>query len=376
MHTITPGVACLDDLAVAAESVLPPDAWAYIEGGAGDETAVHGNTAALRDVRLVPRVLAGVGQRRLGTRLFGSDHALPVAIAPMAYQRLVHDDGEVASAWAAAAFGVPLVVPMLSSVPLERIVAATAAEIWFQLYWLRDRKTMADLVTRAEQAGARTLVLTVDMPVMGRRTRDLRHSFTLPPQVRAANFEGDETTPAHRRNDGDSALASHTAAAFDPSLSWTDISWLRARTELPILLKGILHPEDARRAAEAGAAGIVVSNHGGRQLDRAVAGATVLPAVRDAVGDRYPVLADGGIRSGSDVLSALALGADGVLLGRPALWGLAAGGGQGVLDVLGILAAELDAAMALTGCADVLAARGLEVVHDTPPWTPAGTGPR
>lgn len=375
MHTTTPGVACLDDLAIAAESMLPPDTWAYVEGGAGDEAALHGNTAALRGLRLVPRVLSGAGERRLDGRLLGSEHTLPLAIAPMAYQRLIHDDGEVASAWAAAEFGVPMIVPMLSSVSLERIVAETGAEVWFQLYWLRDRRAMAELVSRAEQAGAGAVVLTVDMPVMGRRTRDLRHSFALPPQVQAAHFTGDDTTPAHRRRDGDSALASHTAAAFDPSLSWADVTWLMARTTLPVVLKGILHPADARRAAEVGAAGIVVSNHGGRQLDRAVASTTVLPAVRAAVGDQYLVLADGGIRSGSDILSTLALGADGVLLGRPVLWGLAAGGGPGVLDVLGLLAAELDAAMAMTGCADVGAARGLDVVHETPPWTPAG-GPR
>jgi 4-hydroxymandelate oxidase len=342
---------CLADLEALATAVLPPDVRDFIAGGSDDERAVAANLAALRSVRVVPRVMRDVSGRTSATTLLGSAVALPLAVAPVAYQSLVHPDGEPATARAAAAAGVPFVVPMLSSVPIEAI-ADSGADLWLQLYWLRDRAVTADLIARAVQAGCRAVILTVDVPVMGRRRRDLSNGFTLPPAVRAVHLPGaDEIT--QRRSAGGSAVAVHAAAAFDPTLTWDDLEWIRARTALPLVLKGVLHPDDARRAADLGVEALVVSNHGGRQLSAAVAGATVLPEVRAAVGDRCTLLLDGGVRGGADILTALALGADGVLVGRPAMWGLAAGGQDGVSAVLRILGEELDTAMALAGCATV-----------------------
>jgi 4-hydroxymandelate oxidase len=266
---------------------------------------------------------------------------------------------------------------MLSSVPIET-VATSGADLWLQLYWLRDRGVTAELIDRAADAGARAIVLTVDVPLMGRRLRDVRNGFALPTTVSAVHLAGTAGTPAgaaggigaQRRRAGSSAVAAHTAAAFDPSLSWSDLDWIRSRTSLPLILKGVLDPADAGQAADLGVEALVVSNHGGRQLDTAVAGATVLPAVRAAVEGRCTLLLDGGIRGGSDILTALALGADAVLVARPLMWGLAAGGAAGVSDVLRLYAAELDSALALAGCADLADARRLRTVT-----TPAATVP-
>jgi 4-hydroxymandelate oxidase len=216
---------------------------------------------------------------------------------------------------------------------------------------------VSDLIQRAEEAGCRALVLTVDVPRIGRRLRDMRNGFALPDEITAANLRDDAARLARRPPAGASGLAIHTNQAFDPSLSWADVAWLRERTRLPLVLKGILHPEDARRAAEHGASAVVVSNHGGRQLDGAVASISALPGVCAAVADRCEVLLDSGIRSGTDVLKALSLGASGVLLGRPALWGLANGGARGAAQVLSLLADELTEAMMLAGCPDVASAR-------------------
>jgi 4-hydroxymandelate oxidase len=245
---------------------------------------------------------------------------------------------------------------MMSSSPLEE-VAAVGGTLWFQLYLLRDRGQVAELVRRAEDAGCRALVLTVDVPRLGRRLRDMRNGFALPPEITAANLRDEAAQLVRRPAAGASGVALHTNEAFDPSLSWADVTWLRERTKLPLVLKGILHPDDARRAAEYGVSAVVVSNHGGRQLDGAVASVTALPGVCEAVDGRCQVLLDSGIRSGTDVLRALSLGASGVLLGRPALWGLASGGARGAAQVLSLLADELTNVMTLAGCPDVASAR-------------------
>jgi 4-hydroxymandelate oxidase len=346
------------DFADLARTALSVELWDWLEGGAERERTVAGNRVAFDRVAVVPRVLADVSSCDSACSLVGSPAALPVAVAPIAYQRLFDSEGELAVARAAADSGVPYTVSTLSSVPMEEI-AATGATTWFQLYWLRDKGAVLDLVRRAEAIGSEALVLTVDVPVMGRRLRDMRHGFALPPTVRAANLDGGAMSSAHERAERGSAVAAHTASAFAPSFTWHDIEWLRERTGLPLVVKGLSHPADALRAAERGAAAVVVSNHGGRQLDGAVPTALALPgvveAVRGAFGESCQVLVDSGIRSGADVLGALALGASGVLLGRPVMWGLAAGGEAGCARVLSLLGEEFRHAMALAGCPDLAA---------------------
>ncbi|GIF17138.1 alpha-hydroxy acid oxidase [Actinoplanes teichomyceticus] len=348
----------VDDFRLRAEATLTAAVRDFVAGGSDSETTLAANRAALDRVTIVPRVLTGGPDPEPGATLAGARSALPLAVAPMAYQRLLHPEGELATARAAAAAGVPFVVSTLSSVPVGELAAA-GGEQWFQLYWLNDDRDTMNLVHRAEDAGCRVLMVTVDVPVMGRRLRDIRNEFVLPAEVRAANVASGAMSAAHDRADAGSALIAHTNRAFHPALTWAHLEALRSRTTLPIVVKGILDPADARRAAEIGATGVVISNHGGRQLDGAPASVTMLPAAVAAVPDTCQVFVDSGIRSGTDILRALALGAHGVLIGRPMLWGLAAGGETGAAGVLAVLDAELRAAMRLAGCADVAAARRL-----------------
>jgi 4-hydroxymandelate oxidase len=348
------------DAEEAAARVLPRDVQDFIAGGSEAEVTLAANRAALDAVFLTPRVLAGITACDPGTMLAGCRSALPMAIAPMSYQRLIHPEGEIGLARAAREAGIPMALSMMSSCLVEEVVAV-GGTVWFQLYLLRDRGQVADLIQRAEEAGCRALVLTVDLPRIGRRLRDMRNGFTVPPQITAANLRDDAASMAGPPSAGASGLAIHTNQVFDPSLSWADVAWVRERTRLPLILKGILHPEDARLAADSGAAAVVVSNHGGRQLDGAVASITALAGVCEAVDGRCEVLLDSGIRSGTDVLRALSLGARGVLLGRPALWGLASGGARGAAQVLSLLAEELTEAMTLAGCPDAGSARSLHI---------------
>ncbi|WP_251095892.1 alpha-hydroxy acid oxidase [Streptomyces sp. Caat 7-52] len=361
----------------AAALALPQDVRDFLEGGSGAEATLAANRAAFEDLFLVPRVLADASATSTAATVLGAPAAMPAGIAPMAYQRLFHPDGEPAAARAAQAAGIPYVAGMLSTCPLEEITAV-CSQTWLQLYWLRDRALLTDLVDRAEAAGCSALVLAVDVPRMGRRLRDMRNAFALPQDIVAANFPPSETHSARRGAAGTSAVMVHTSEAFDPTLSWDDVAWLRGRTELRLVLKGVLHPEDAARAVELGADAVVVSNHGGRQLDGAVPAPSVLPAVCDAVAGRGEVLLDGGVRSGTDVLKALALGASAVLVGRPVLWGLAADGQRGVERVLSLLRTELEDALVLSGCTDVTRASGLDVVPRGIPLSPAALrkGPR
>ncbi|GGM50060.1 alpha-hydroxy-acid oxidizing enzyme [Longimycelium tulufanense] len=356
----------LDDLQVAAAHVLPSQVWDFVAGGSGRERTLAANRAALDRLYVMPRVMTDVSAVTMGTELLGTKASLPVAVAPMAYQRLLHPEGELASAAAAAAAGIPFTVSTLSSYRMEDI-AAVGGVTWFQLYWLRDRGLVTELVRRAEDSGCRALLVTVDVSEMGRRFRDLRNGFALPPEVTAANLAPQNASGAHERGGTGSALATHTRALFHPGVTWDDLAWLRERTRLPLVLKGVLDPDDADLAATLGVAGLVVSNHGGRQLDGAIPSIEALPAVRDAVAGRCALLLDSGIRSGEDVLKALALGASGVLLGRPVLWGLALDGEYGVREALSMLSAELSSAMTLAGCPDVPTTRRLRVVADSRP---------
>ncbi|MEU5951973.1 alpha-hydroxy acid oxidase [Streptomyces sp. NPDC047525] len=352
----------LGDVERAAAAALPPEVWDFIAGGSGRERSLEANREAFDRIFVASRVLRDVSGCTTDTTLLKRPVRMPVAVAPVAYHRLVHPDGELATARAAKTAGVPFTVATLSSVPVEEITAV-GGTVWFQLYWLRERRRTLDLARRAEDAGCEALMLTVDVPWMGRRLRDVRNGFALPGHVRAAHLDGGAASAAHRSGGNGSAVAAHTAEAFSPSVTWSCVEELRAATRLPLVVKGVLAAEDAVRAAELGADAVVVSNHGGRQLDGALPGIDALPEVADAVGDRCEVMVDGGVRGGTDVLKALASGADGVLVGRPPVWGLAAGGEAGVRQVLDLLADELRDALGLAGCAGVGAAGELRTVR-------------
>ncbi|POM24968.1 L-lactate dehydrogenase [cytochrome] [Actinomadura rubteroloni] len=362
------GLHSLDDAERAAAAALPPEVRDFVAGGSGRETTLDANRAAFDALFVVPRVLRDVSGCTTATTLLGRPAALPVAAAPVAYQRLVHPEGELAAVRAAAAAGVPFTASTLSSVPLDALTAV-GGTVWFQLYWLRDERRTVELVRRAEDTGCAALMLTVDVPWMARRLRDVRNGFALPDGVRAA--EVDTGGAAHHRAAGASSVAAHTGQAFSSGLTWASVERLRALTRLPLVLKGVLAPEDARRAAEFGVDALVVSNHGGRQLDGAVPSIDALPAVADAAGPACEVLLDSGVRSGTDVLRALALGASGVLVGRPLVWGLAAAGEDGVRRVLDLLGGELRDALGLAGCHDPSDARGLRTVSRQQPHRPA-----
>ncbi|MGP3953249.1 alpha-hydroxy acid oxidase [Streptomyces sp. 7N604] len=351
---------CLADFEHAAAAVLPPDVRDFVAGGSGDETTLAANRAAFDRTFLVPRVLRDVSQCTTNATLLGRPAGMPLAVAPVAYHRLVSPDGELATARAAKSAGVPFTVSTLSSVPVEEITAVGGC-VWFQLYWLRDGDRTLELARRAEDAGCEAVMLTVDVPWMGRRLRDVRNRFTLPAEVRAANINVGGT--AHIRPADASAVAAHTSQAFSPAVTWAAVARLRERTRLPLVLKGILAPEDALRAAESGVDAVVVSNHGGRQLDGAVPSLDALAELAPVLGGRCELLLDSGVRSGTDILKALALGAAGVLVGRPVIWGLAAAGEAGVRRVFELLAAELRTSLGLAGCAGVTEARKLRTVR-------------
>ncbi|MEU1546787.1 alpha-hydroxy acid oxidase [Nocardia sp. NPDC005745] len=355
---------CLADFADRAQKTMSAATWDFVSGGSGTERSLAANRNAFDNLFLIPRMLRDVSQISTATRLAGTSASLPVAIAPMAYHSLVHPEGELATARAAKVAGVPFTVAMLSGTPIEQI-SESGADLWFQLYWLRDRGATAELLRRAEAAGCRAIVLTVDVPRLGRRLRDHRNGFALPGNVYAAHFRGDAAVGAQRSSTGGSAVATHTTEMFDPALDWSDVEWLRQRTELPIVVKGILAREDAAMAVRSGADAIVLSNHGGRQLDGAVPGITVLPEVRAAVGDDVELLVDGSVRTGTDVLKALASGADGVLLGRPILHGLAVSGEAGVGAVLALLREEFETDLALSGCRTIRDAARLRITSST-----------
>ncbi|MFF3067751.1 alpha-hydroxy acid oxidase [Kitasatospora sp. NPDC057904] len=343
------GVTTLAGIERAARAHLPREIWDFIEGGSGAERTLAANREAFSRYAFRPRTLVDVSACSPATTLLGSPLALPVGIAPMAYHRLVDPEGETATARAAGAAGALLVAGMFASRTLEDITAAATGPVWLQLYWLRERAALAALVERAEAAGISALVLTVDAPRIGRRLRDLRNGFAIPPAVRAVNLDPALMAASHRAASGSSGIADHAREQFDPSLTWADLGWLRERTRLPLVLKGVLAAEDARLAVEHGVDAVVVSNHGGRQLDGAVPALAALPEVADAVPGTLPVLLDGGVRTGADIALALALGAAAVLIGRPAFWGLATGGEAGVRRVLDLLHDELEHTLALLG---------------------------
>jgi 4-hydroxymandelate oxidase len=339
----------LHEYETAARAVLPPMAWHYVAGGSGDEVTLRGNRAAFDRWRLLPRVMRGLRDVSTATSVLGQPIALPVLIAPSGRHRLCHEEGERATARAARAAGTIYTMSTAATLAIEE-VAAEAGPWWFQLYVYRDRGLTRDLVRRAAAAGASALVVTVDVPMRGRREAEERIHFAMPPGVVTALLAPPEGTRVSTGASG-TAVSAEINAVFDPALTWDDLDWLASLSPLPILLKGILHPDDAVLAVEYGARAILVSNHGGRQLDSAVAALDALPAVVEAVAGRVEVLVDGGVRRGTDVLKALALGARVVLIGRPIHWGLAVGGESGVRHVLELLRAELALDLMLCGLA-------------------------
>lgn len=336
------------DYEARAAQLLGPMAFDYYASGAHDEVTLRDNREAYDRLRLRPRMLRDVSERDTSTTLLGRRHPAPLLIAPTAFARMAHAEGELAVARAAGALGLTMTLSTLATTSIEDVRAAATGPLWFQLYVFRDRALTRSLVERAEAAGYEALVVTVDAPLLGRRERDARNAFELPAGLEAANLASEET-PRLEGRPGESGLNRFFAAQLDQTLTWDDIDWLRSISRLPVLVKGVLRGDDAALAVEHGAAGVVVSNHGGRQLDTTIATIDALPEVVEAVAGRADVLLDGGVRRGTDVLKALALGARAVLVGRPVLWGLAVEGEAGVASVLRILLEELDLAMALCG---------------------------
>ncbi|MEM8994796.1 MAG: alpha-hydroxy acid oxidase [Acidobacteriota bacterium] len=341
----------LFDYQEAAEQRLPKMAYDYYSSGAHDEVTLRENRAAFDRRTLQYRVLRDVSTRNLKTELLGTPSDLPMFVAPMAFHRLAHEDGELATAKAAGDRGLVFTLSTMATCSIEEVLEVATGPVWFQLYVYRDRGLTRELVQRAASAGCRALVLTVDAQVFGVRERDVRNRFHLPDGLEVKNLLGTENATLPKG--AGSGLGAYVESLFDPALDWTDVEWLASLTNLPVIVKGIVHPDDAVMAAEHGAAAAVVSNHGGRQLDTAPATLDVLPQIADAVGDRLEILMDGGIRRGTDVVKALALGARAVGVGRPVLWGLAVDGGKGVGHVLDLLREELDKAVALCGAADI-----------------------
>jgi isopentenyl diphosphate isomerase/L-lactate dehydrogenase-like FMN-dependent dehydrogenase len=323
------------DYETAAREKLPKTAYDYYRSGANDEITLRENHAAYERIQLHPRVLIDISKPDLSTRVLGQDVAMPILVAPTAFHRLAHPEGEVATVRAAGQAGTE-----------------AAGPVWFQLYVYKDREATLSLVQRAESSGCTAIALTVDAQVWGRRERDIKNRFRLPKGLSIKNLmpTGREQFPKEK---GESGLAAYVAWQFDPTLAWKDVDWLCAKSKIPVLLKGVLHPEDARLAIDHGAAGVIVSNHGARQLDTVPATIDALPAIAEAVDGRIEVLIDGGIRRGTDVFKAIALGAKAVGVGRPILWGLAVDGQQGARRILDLLRKDFELTMKLCGCTSV-----------------------
>lgn len=354
---MTPVINLADIERKAAEQ-MSHNAHEYYIGGAADEISIAENARSFRSLSLLPRVMRDVSVRSLETTLLGQPFSMPIGIAPTAMQRLAHADGELATARAAAAMRVPMILSTTSTVAVEDVARVPDVALWFQVYVYKDREATREVADRAAASGCKALVLTVDTPYLGKREREIKVGFHLPPGMELPNYRalGTTTVPEGKQESG---LARHFTENIDPALTWNDVEWLRSLTNLPIVVKGILRSDDARMAVEHGAAGIIVSNHGGRQVDTALATIRALPAIAEAVDNRLEIMLDGGVRRGTDVVKALALGAKAVFLGRPILWGLACNGERGARQVLEILRDEFDLSMALCGCRNVA-----EIIRD------------
>lgn len=337
----------LEDYHQEAARKLSKPAYDYYASGAHDEVTLRRNRQAFEELELYYKVLVDVSQRDSATHLLGQPISMPLILAPTAFHAMACPEGEVATARAAAAAGTIMTLSTLSNKPIEDVAKAATSGLWFQLYCYKDRGATKALVERAEAAGAAALVLTVDAPLLGCREADVRNNFQLPQGLQVVNLRADGLADLPS-GDG-SGLAAYFVEMLDDTMSWKDLEWLKSLTKLPLLVKGVVRADDALRCYGYGADGIVVSNHGGRQLDTSPATISALPAINKALEHRLPILLDGGVRRGSDVVKALALGAQAVLIGRPVLWGLAARGETGVTEVLELFRREIDLAMALCG---------------------------
>ncbi|MSU89521.1 L-lactate dehydrogenase [Rhodobacteraceae bacterium 2CG4] len=394
-----PVITCIEDLRRMAERRVPRVFYDYADSGSWTEQTYRENSADFSRIRLRQRVAVNMERRDLATTMAGQPAAMPVALAPTGLTGMQHPDGEILAAQAAEECGVPFTLSTMSICSIEDVAAATSSPFWFQLYVMRDRDFAAGLLDRAKAAGCSALVLTLDLQVIGQRHKDLKNGLGAPPRLTLANILNMATKPrwclgmaqTKRWNFGNivghasgvedmGTLAEWTAAQFDPTLTWDDIDWIRDHWGGTLIIKGILDPEDARIAADKGADAIIVSNHGGRQLDGAMSSLTVLPQVADAVGERCEVHFDGGIRSGQDVLKALAMGARGTYIGRAFLYGLGAMGKPGVTAALELIRKELELTLALCGRNDVhdLDLSNLVFPHQIPAplgpyqWQPQG----
>jgi isopentenyl diphosphate isomerase/L-lactate dehydrogenase-like FMN-dependent dehydrogenase len=338
------------DYEAAAREKLPKTAYDYYRSGANDELTLHENHAAYERIKLKPKVLIDTSKRDLTTTVLGQTLSMPIMVAPTAFHCMAHPEGEVATARAAGKAGALMMLSTLSTSSIEEVLPEATGPVWFQLYVYKDREATLSLVERAVSYGCTAIALTVDAQVWGRRERDIKNRFRLPKGLSIKNLmpAGKGDFPDEK---ADSGLAAYVTWQFDQTLTWKDIDWLCSKANVPVILKGVLHPDDARRAADHGAAGIIVSNHGARQLDTVPATIEALPDLVEAVDGKMDVLIDGGIRRGTDVFKAIALGAKAVGVGRPIIWGLAVDGEQGAKRVIDIVRKDFELTMRLCGCA-------------------------
>ena len=337
----------VDDYERTAQERLDASIYDYIAGGSWDEVTLRENRTAYDKWRLRPRFMVNVEHRDLRMNILEDTLSLPIGVAPSAFHKLMHADGELATARAAGAAGTVMCLSIMATTSLEDVAGAASGPLWLQTYIFRDRDLTLNLATRAKAAGYRALVLTVDTPVLGRRERDPRNKFELPTGIEMRNV----TMPPSGPGEYESPMVRFIRQQIDPSLTWREVEWFVKTVQMPVFVKGVLHPEDARLAAQCGVSGIIVSNHGGRQLDGAIATLDALPEIVSAIRNGgLDIIVDGGIRRGTDVIKALALGAKMVLVGRPILWGLAVDGEAGACAVLELLRREFDTALALVGC--------------------------
>jgi 4-hydroxymandelate oxidase len=335
-------ILTLAELEGLAESCMTPMAMAYVTGAAADEITLRANCEDWKRIRLMPKCLVDVSEIDLRTNILGQEFAMPIMLAPAAFHRLCHAEGELATAAGANQGGAGMVLSSFSTVSVEEIGAALEQPLWFQLYAQEDRSLTQEMIQRAHAAGCKAVCLTVDTPVLGARHREVRTRFQLPADFKLPNLKLGPIS--HRPVRG--AIYSDL---LNPRLNWKDVEWIASVTTIPILLKGVMNPEDALRAADSGVAGLIISNHGGRNLDTLPSTAEALPRIAEKLSGRLPLLVDGGIRRGTDVLKAISLGAQAVLVGRPYLYALSIAGAEGVARVLEILRTEFMMAMALTG---------------------------